>query len=141
MNGGRRHTGFQRGLVYRYLNTLKNCVYLPPFTSEFTIIKSAPKTTLSSQSTIYSNDSLSHQSATADCLLPCRGWRETRSSQAEECVQSRNVFRHLFGCCMYSRVARTIPPGGYKNFRLGWVWGGISRICQLTSPTNLGRGV
>ena len=29
-------------------------------------------------------------------------------------------------------VARTIPPGGYKKFRLGWVWGGgTSRICQL----------
>ncbi len=31
----------------------------------------------------------------------------------------------------YSRVARTIPPGGYKNFRLGWVWGGYKSKCQL----------
>ena len=46
---------------------------------------------------------------------------------------------HVSMC--YKGIARTIPPGGYKNFRLGWVWGGISRICQLASPTNLGRGI
>ena len=36
----------------------------------------------------------------------------TLSKQREEMARCRGV-------------ARTIPPGGYKKFRLGWVWGGV----------------
>eukprot|EP00985_Skeletonema_marinoi_P012777 scaffold6259_cov75-Skeletonema_marinoi.AAC.5 len=60
-------------------------------------------------------------------------------------LKSYTVKRKELGIFMveirYRGIARTIPPGGYKNFRLGWVWGGISRICQLASPSNLGRGL
>eukprot|EP00985_Skeletonema_marinoi_P013945 scaffold7006_cov174-Skeletonema_marinoi.AAC.35 len=39
----------------------------------------------------------------------------------------------------YRGIARTIPPGGYKNFRLGWVWGGVRAIPLYVAITSSKR--